>query len=40
MLFNNHPQLYAASLVDMTDLAEAIGKAEGGHYPLVKAQFE
>ena len=23
MLFNNHPQLYAASLVDMSDLAEA-----------------
>ena len=28
MLFNNHPQLYAASLVDMSDVAEAVGKAE------------
>ena len=37
MLFNNHPQLYAASLVDMSDVAEALGKAEGGYYPLVKS---
>ena len=37
MLFNNHPQLYAASLVDMSDVAEAVGKAEGGYYPLVKS---
>ena len=37
MLFNNHPQLYAASLVDMSDVAEAQDKAEGGYYPLVKA---
>ena len=37
MLFNNHPQLYAASLVDMSDLAEAVGKADGGYYPLVKS---
>src|SRR5205823_1346019 len=29
MLFNNHPQLYAASLVDMSDVAEAVGKADG-----------
>src|SRR6059058_1086389 len=35
MLFNNHPQLYAASLVDMGDLADAQGKAEGGYYPYV-----
>src|SRR4249919_2789160 len=33
MLFNNHPQLYAASLVDMSDVAEAQDKAEGGYYP-------
>ena len=38
MLFNNHPQLYAASLVDMGDLAEAQGKAEGGHYPYCNSQ--
>ena len=29
MLFNNQPQLYAESLVDMSDVAEAIGKARG-----------
>ena len=38
MLFNNHPQLYAASLVDMGDLADAQGKAEGGHYPYCNSQ--
>src|SRR3989440_12614764 len=37
MLNNNHPQLYAASLVDMSDVAEAQGKAEGGYYALVKS---
>jgi multiple sugar transport system substrate-binding protein len=37
MLNNNHPQLYADSLVDLSDIAEATGKAEGGHYPLVRA---
>jgi multiple sugar transport system substrate-binding protein len=36
-LFNNHPQLYAASLVDLSDVAEAQGNAEGGFYPLVKS---
>src|SRR3954470_22246128 len=38
MLFNNHPQLYAASLTDMGDLADAQGKAEGGYYPYVNSQ--
>ena len=38
MLFNNHPQLYAASLVDMGDLADAQGKAEGGYYPYANSQ--
>jgi multiple sugar transport system substrate-binding protein len=37
MLNNNHPQLYADSLVDLSDIAEATGKAEGGYYPLVRA---
>src|SRR6187399_2138535 len=37
MLFNNHPQLYAASLTDVSDVAEAQDKAEGGYYPLVKS---
>jgi len=29
---NNWPQLYAESVVDVSDLAEAIGKAQGGFY--------
>src|SRR5499426_4784023 len=33
MLNNNHPQLYAESAVDLSDLAEELGKAEGTHYP-------
>src|SRR5262245_27310718 len=37
MLNNNHPQLYAESVVDLSDIAEAVGTAEGGHYPLVRA---
>jgi multiple sugar transport system substrate-binding protein len=37
MLNNNHPQLYAESVVDMADLVAELAKAEGAHYPLVKA---
>src|SRR5215470_1607617 len=37
MLNNNHPQLYAESVVDLSDMVEALGSAEGGHYPLVRA---
>jgi multiple sugar transport system substrate-binding protein len=37
MLFNNHPHLYQASLVDMSDVAEEIGKAQGGWYKLASA---
>ena len=37
MLNNNHPQLYAESVVDMADLVDELAKAEGTHYPLVKA---
>ena len=40
MLNNNHPQLYAESVVDLTDIAEPIGKAEGGHYPLVQGELQ
>ena len=36
MLFNNHPHLYAASSVDLSDLAEAVGKEQGGYYPSAK----
>ena len=32
MLFNNHPHLYRASLVDMSDVADAVGKSQGGYY--------
>ena len=34
MLFNNHPHLYAASAVDVSDVAEEIGKAQGGWYKI------
>jgi multiple sugar transport system substrate-binding protein len=37
MLFNNHPHLYAASAVDISDVAEAIGKAQGGYYRLCRS---
>lgn len=36
MLFNNHPHLYKASLVDVSDVAEEIAKAQGGMYPISK----
>ena len=36
MLFNNHPHLYKASLVDLADVAEEIGKAQGGFYNISK----
>jgi multiple sugar transport system substrate-binding protein len=34
---NNWPQLYADSIVDVNDLAEEIGKAQGGYYPESRA---
>ena len=34
MMFNNHPHLYKASLVDLTDVAEAVGKDQGGYYKI------
>src|SRR5260221_2345046 len=36
MLNNNHPQLYAASATDRSDVAEAIAKAQGGFYRLCR----
>jgi len=36
MLFNNHPHLYKASLADMSDVAEDIGKAQNGFYAVSK----
>jgi multiple sugar transport system substrate-binding protein len=37
MLFNNHPHLYAASAVDLSDVAEDVGKNGGGFYPISTA---
>src|SRR3954466_11536713 len=37
MLFNNHPQIYSESVVDLSDIAETVNKGEGGYYPLCKA---
>src|ERR687898_268096 len=34
MLFNNHPHLYAASVADVSDVTDAISKAQGGYYKL------
>jgi len=34
MLFNNHPHLYQASLVDLSDVADEVAKAQGGFYKL------
>src|SRR5690606_8357580 len=36
MLFNNHPHLYKASLVDLNDVADVIGKEQGGFYDISK----
>lgn len=36
MLFNNHPHLYAASVADLSDVAEKIGAAQGGYYDVSK----
>lgn len=37
MLFNNHPHLYAASAVDLSDVAEKVGAAQAGYYDISKA---
>src|SRR4051812_11066808 len=37
MLFNNHPQIYAESLVDMSDVTDFVGKAQGGFSDLCKS---
>ncbi len=34
---NNWPQLYTESLVDVSDVADEIGKAQGGYYDISKA---
>ena len=37
MLFNNHPHLYANSLVDLSDVAEEVGKDQNGYYKISAA---
>ena len=37
MLFNNHPQIYSESVVDLSELASSVGKAEDGYYDLCKS---
>jgi multiple sugar transport system substrate-binding protein len=37
MAVNNWPQLYAGSVVDVSDVAEEIGKAQGGYYETARA---
>src|SRR6201985_238836 len=37
MLFNNHPQIYSESVIDMSDLASSVGTAEDGYYDLCKS---
>jgi multiple sugar transport system substrate-binding protein len=34
MLFNNHPHLYQASLVDVSDVAAEVGKEQSGYYKV------
>src|SRR5207344_3017718 len=37
MLFNNHPQIYSESVVDLSELGSSVGKAEDGFYDLCKS---
>jgi multiple sugar transport system substrate-binding protein len=37
MTLNNWPQLYIESLADVSDVAEELGKAQGGYYDIAKA---
>ena len=36
MVVNNWPRLYVESLADVTDVADAIGKEQGGYYDLAR----
>src|SRR5215471_9361058 len=36
MVVNNWPQLYADSVADVTEVAEPIGKSQGGYYDISK----
>src|SRR5438045_8253911 len=37
MLFNNHPQIYSESVIDLSELASGVSKAEDGYYDLCKS---
>src|ERR1700716_4726080 len=37
MLFNNHPQIYSESVIDLSDLTSSVSKAEDGYYDLCKS---
>jgi multiple sugar transport system substrate-binding protein len=37
MAFNNFPHVYSSGVADVSDVAEAIGKAQGGYYRLCRA---
>ena len=37
MLFNNHPQIYSESLVDMGDITDSVSKTQGSYYDLAKS---
>src|SRR5215813_2389699 len=36
LVVNNWPQLYASSVLDVSDVAEEIGSAQGGYYEISK----
>src|SRR5882672_10552829 len=36
MVLNNWPQLYGQSCADVGDVADELGKAQGGHYDICK----
>src|SRR5215471_10533887 len=36
LVVNNWPQLYASSVLDVSDVAEEIGNAQGGYYEISK----
>ena len=36
LVVNNWPQLYAGSVVDVSDVADEIGKSQGGYYDISK----
>ena len=40
MLFNNHPQLYAASCVDMAMSRRSSARRRAAYYPLVEGQLQ